>query len=159
MQTFNLRVRVNLRVGVCLAKLAKLVFPHLAVAGMLASIGCILGHCFPVFMRFQGGKGLASYGGMILEYNPWFFLAIVVPGVILMTLLNTGVVVPMLASVMFPILVYFYSKSLADTVLAVLIGIFIIIMHWENLKKAKAKKDFISTRSFYKDILFKKKEK
>lgn len=143
----------------CAAKLAKLVFPQLAVAGMIASIGCILGHCFPVFLRFQGGKGLAAYGGLVLEYNPWFFAAIVIPGVILMTILNTGVAVPMLASVMFPILVYLYSKSLADTALAVLAGVIIVIMHWGNLKKAKTKSDVISTRNFYKDILFKKKEK
>ena len=32
-------------------KLARILFPHLAVAGIIASIGVILGHCFPVFMK------------------------------------------------------------------------------------------------------------
>ena len=40
-------------------KIAKWLFPKLLIAGILASIGCILGHCFPVTMHFQGGKGLA----------------------------------------------------------------------------------------------------
>ena len=143
----------------CASRLAKWLFPHLVAAGMLACIGAILGHCFPVFLNFQGGKGLAAFGGMVLAYNPWFFLIIVVPGVILMTVLNTGVVVPMLGSLMFPILVYLQSRSLTDTGLALLAGVIIVIMHWGNLKKALANKDVISTKNFYKDILFKKKEK
>jgi glycerol-3-phosphate acyltransferase PlsY len=141
------------------SKLARWLFPHLVVAGMLACIGVILGHCFPVFLHFQGGKGLAAFGGMVLAYNPWFFLIIVIPGVILMTVLNTGVVVPMLASLMFPILVYLQSGSLTDTALAILAGGIIVVMHWSNLKKALNNKDVISTRNFYRDILFKKKEK
>ena len=59
------------------AKAAKLIFPHLVCAGYLAAIGAILGHCFPVFLHFQGGKGLAAFGGMILYYNPRVFLIII----------------------------------------------------------------------------------
>lgn len=141
------------------AKIAKVLFPQLAVAGMLSCIGTIIGHCFPVFMHFQGGKGLAAFGGMVLAYNPWFFLMIVIPGVILMTILNTGVAVPMLASVMFPIQVYVQSRSYADTFLALAASLFIFIMHWGNLKKAWTNKDVIKVNTFYKNILFKKKEK
>ncbi|MBQ8833567.1 MAG: glycerol-3-phosphate acyltransferase [Oscillospiraceae bacterium] len=141
------------------SKLAKWLFPQLAVAGMLACIGAILGHCFPVFLNFQGGKGLAAFGGMILAYKPVIFLAIVIPGVILMTLLNTGVVVPMLASVMFPVLTWFVRQSIPETVCAVVASVIIFVMHWSNLQKAIHNKDIISTKNFFKDILFKKKEK
>ena len=143
----------------CAAKLAKALFPQLAVAGMIACIGTILGHCFPVFLHFQGGKGLAAFGGMVLAYNPWFFVSIVILGVILMTVLNTGVAVPMLASVMFPIMVYIQGRSIPETALAILASIFIVIMHWGNLKKARANKDVIKVNAFYKNVLFKKKEK
>ena len=143
----------------CAAKLAKVLFPQLAVAGMIASIGTILGHCFPVFLHFQGGKGLAAFGGMVLSYNPWFFVIIVILGVILMTVLNTGVAVPMLASVMFPIMVFIQGRSIPETALAILASIFIVIMHWGNLKKAVSNKDVIKVNAFYKNILFKKKKK
>lgn len=52
-------------------KLAQYLFPGLSVAGMLACIGAMIGHCFPVFHRFRGGKGLATlviYCG--LKYVP-----------------------------------------------------------------------------------------
>ncbi len=141
------------------AKIAKLLFPQLAIAGMLACIGAILGHCFPIFMHFQGGKGLAAFGGMVLAYKPWFFAAIVIPGVILMTLLNTGVAVPMLASIMFPVMTYAYSHSIADTVCAAIASLIIVIMHWNNLKRARANNDVIKVNTFFNKILFKKKNK
>ena len=51
-------------------KLAVYLFPELRVAMHPAGLGCILGHIYPVFMRFRGGKGLACLGGVILAYNP-----------------------------------------------------------------------------------------
>ena len=143
----------------CASRLARWLFPQLAIAGMLAGNGAIIGHCFPLFLHFHGGKGLAAFGGMVLSYKPWFFLAIVVPGVVLMTVLNTGVAVPMLASVMFPVMVWLYGRSIPDTICAVIASAIIVVMHWSNLKKAIANKDVISTRNFYKNILFKRKER
>ena len=141
------------------AKLAKVLFPQLAIAGMLACIGVIIGHCFPIFLHFQGGKGLAAFGGMVLAYKPWFFVAIVIPAVILMLIVDTGVAVPMLASVMFPVMTYFYSHSIADTLCAAAASLFIVIMHWSNLQKARADKDVIKVNTFLDKILFKKKNK
>lgn len=141
------------------SKIARILFPQLAVASMLACIGAIIGHCFPVFLHFEGGKGLAAFGGMVLAYKPWFFVAIVIPAVILMVIVNTGVAVPMLASVMFPVMTYMYSRSVADTACAAIASVFIVIMHWENLQKAVTNKDFIKVNTFFDRILFKKKEK
>ena len=138
------------------AKSAKLLFPQLALAGMLAGIGTILGHCFPVFMHFQGGKGLAAFGGLILYYNPWFFVLIVTTGILLMTLLNTGVAAPIMGCIVFPILVWLHSHSFGETAMALIASILIFGMHWSNLMKALRHTDVISTRNFYKDILFRK---
>ena len=132
-----------------------ILFPQLSYAGMLACIGCIVGHCFPVFLHFRGGKGLASFGGMVWAYNPWFFVAIVIPGVILMAILNTGVAVPLLACVMFPLLVFFYGNGVVDTLLAIIASIIIVIMHWGNLKRALNRKDVVSVRNFFRKVLSK----
>ena len=49
---------------------AAALFPKLRAASLIAGVACILGHMFPVFLRFRGGKGLACMGGVVLAYDP-----------------------------------------------------------------------------------------
>ncbi len=55
-------------------RLCQVLFPQFALAGILGGVACILGHMFPVFLHFCGGKGLACIGGVVLAYDPATFL-------------------------------------------------------------------------------------
>lgn len=55
-------------------RLCQALFPQFALAGILGGVACILGHMFPVFLHFCGGKGLACIGGVVLAYDPVTFL-------------------------------------------------------------------------------------
>lgn len=41
---------------------------------LYAGLGCILGHNFPFYLKFKGGKGIACTGGMVIAFDPWFLL-------------------------------------------------------------------------------------
>lgn len=41
---------------------------------LYAAAGAILGHNFPFYLNFKGGKGIAATGGLILSFHPWFIL-------------------------------------------------------------------------------------
>ena len=58
--------------------LADQLFRRLEFAGLLAGVCCIFGHAFPFWMGFHGGKGFASYLGLILALSGWqgFILAV-----------------------------------------------------------------------------------
>lgn len=40
---------------------------------MYAGAGAILGHNFPFYLNFKGGKGIAATGGLVISFHPWFF--------------------------------------------------------------------------------------
>lgn len=137
-------------------KIAKWLFPKLLIAGIIASIGCILGHCFPVTMHFQGGKGLAAFGGLILAYKPWMFAVIVTTGVVLMFICNTGVIAPFMGCVMFPALVYFSSHNWMDTLAVLLASAIIFATHLSNFRMARRKEDVVNTKEFMQKVFGKK---
>ena len=130
------------------AKVSCALFPDLLHVGMVACIGCMLGHCFPVFMHFEGGKGVAVYAGMVLLYNPWFAVPIIFFGTLLIILLNTGVAAPLLASVLFPVLIVMQGGDKISLLLAIIASILLVFMHKDNLRKAIDKKDVCTTREF-----------
>lgn len=55
-------------------RLCKRLFRGAELAGVIGGAGCVLGHMFPFYRRFRGGKGFASYIGMILALD-WHFIA------------------------------------------------------------------------------------
>ena len=62
--------------------------PFIAAA---AGVACVLGHMFPFFLRFRGGKGFASYLGMTLALN-WKLALVVLAGIVVVTLLTDYIV-------------------------------------------------------------------
>jgi len=130
------------------AKVSCALFPDLLHVGMVACIGCMLGHCFPVFMHFEGGKGVAVYAGMVLLYSPWFAVHIIFFGILLIIILNTGVAAPLLASVLFPVLIVMQGGDKISLLLAIIASILLVFMHKDNLRKAINKKDVCTTREF-----------
>lgn len=65
---------------VAVALAAWLFYEHGAVAGIYAGLGTILGHCFPFYLRFKGGKGIACYVGMLLAIHPFMALTLMAIG-------------------------------------------------------------------------------
>jgi len=60
---------------------------HVELYAMYTGLGVVLGHNFPFYLKFKGGKGIASTAGLILAVNPIMFLiiAVVFIGLVLIT--------------------------------------------------------------------------
>lgn len=71
--------------------LAKLIFPQLPHVGAVAGVASVLGHIFPFYLNFKGGKGFASYLGMTLALN-WKLALIIMAGVLLVTFVTDYIV-------------------------------------------------------------------
>ena len=71
--------------------LAKLLFPELEHIGTVAGVASVLGHIYPFYLKFQGGKGFASYLGMTLALN-WKFALVIMVLVVVVTLVTDYIV-------------------------------------------------------------------
>ncbi len=125
--------------------LGKLVFGYFG--GYLAGLFCMLGHIFPIFFKFKGGKGVATVAAMILSIDPlcFLFLLIIFIGLVACTkYISLGSII---CGMTYPILTYkIHSAPATETVantfptgIAVLfsfiIGAIIVFMHRENIKR------------------------
>lgn len=108
------------------------------VGGYFAGLMCVIGHIFPVFYNFRGGKGVATAAAVILVVNPWVFL--VVFGMFFITVLLTRYVSlgSCLAAAIFPFMTFhFISFKVSGWGLAfifsLIMAILVICKHHENL--------------------------
>jgi len=72
--------------------LAKLIYPDAPCIGAVAGVASVLGHIFPFYLRFKGGKGFASYIGMTLALN-WKLALVIMALVLLVTVITDYIVV------------------------------------------------------------------
>ncbi|MBQ8514940.1 MAG: glycerol-3-phosphate acyltransferase [Ruminococcus sp.] len=131
-------------------KLAGILFPALSIGGLVAGGGAILGHVFPFYMKFKGGKGLAAFGGMVLAFDPLIFLILLLLGSAVMLVLNHGVALTMTGISLFPILTGIRTGSVLPALAALIISIILLLKHIDNLIEVKNGED-IKIRDYLKE--------
>ena len=98
-------------------------------------LAAVLGHIFPIWAEFRGGKGVATLFGLIIAVSPWTALSC--GGVFLLVLYLTRFVSlsSILASMAFPvfILVIFNVDNNAYRVFAIAVALLVIITHQKNI--------------------------
>lgn len=113
--------------------LAKLLFPELPAIAEVAGIACVLGHIFPFYLKFKGGKGFASYIGMTLALN-WKFALIVMIAVALITLVTDYLVLGTFTTILaVPVYMGIATKSLLAALILCVGTAVIFYKHRENM--------------------------
>jgi glycerol-3-phosphate acyltransferase PlsY len=103
------------------------------VAG--TGLAAFLGHCFPVYLRFKGGKGVATALGVFLPLAPFavvldiFFFA----GVVATSrIVSVGSI---LGAIAMPILIWLLGYPLPSVILGICVALLIIYRHKENIQR------------------------
>lgn len=118
-------------------KLCELLFPTFPAAGPLGGSACILGHIYPVLLRFHGGKGLASMGGVVLAWDwKWFFLLLALAVVIAFGTRYVCFVAPSI-SVILPACYYWQTGLLVCALILLVPAVPIFVKHWENFVRVR----------------------
>lgn len=114
-------------------------FPELTYSFAVTGVACILGHVFPFYMDFKGGKGLACLGGMILAFDCRVFLIMLAAEIIVAIVTDYICFVPLTASAVFPIVYGIMRQDARGALIIWLILPLMIYKHKENLKRIKQK--------------------
>lgn len=112
--------------------LAKYLFPNLEYAGAAAGIASVMGHIFPFYLKFKGGKGFASYWGMTLALNWKLALVIFVAGLLLTFLTDYIVTATTTTVIAVPVYLGFATDSLILVLILCIGSAVIIYKHRKN---------------------------
>lgn len=113
------------------------IFPKLAYVFAVTGVCCTLGHIFPFYMKFKGGKGLACLGGMILAFDWRVFLIMLSCAVVLALATNYICFVPITASIAFPIVYFFMRDDAIGALILCVVTVVIFFKHIENIKRIR----------------------
>ena len=106
-------------------------FPDLALAPVVAGVFCVLGHLFPFYLCFRGGKGFASMLGMIVALN-WRFALILAAVIVLVVLITDYIVVGTVTTVVsYPVFCLVTRQFLAAAIIGV-VSLVILFKHRAN---------------------------
>ena len=122
--------------GFAAFRIARRMFPKIVISGLAAGLGAVLGHVFPVYMKFMGGKGLAAFAGMVLAYDPQIFGFLLVTLSAAILIINYSWAMPIGAGLSFPVLAYLKSRSLPVFLISAAAGSIVVCRHWSNIGKA-----------------------
>lgn len=121
--------------GFAAYKLGQYLFPTLLFAGILAGAGAILGHIFPFWMGFRGGKGLASLAGVALAYSWRLFLVLLVFELFFGLTTNYIALVTASAAAIFPVCYGFQTHDIVGLLAMCVVAVVIEWKHMDNFKR------------------------
>jgi acyl phosphate:glycerol-3-phosphate acyltransferase len=114
--------------------------PHGLEEGTAALVGlaAFLGHLWPVFFRFQGGKGVATAAGVLLAVNPWLGLATLLTWVIVAVFFRYSSLAALVAATFAPFYQLLGWGANATAAAIVVMCVLLIWRHRANIQKLMA---------------------
>ena len=98
---------------------------------------CFIGHIFPIWLKFKGGKGVATYLGIILAFSYKFFLVFGITWVFFSLLFRYASLSSMISTLTVFLYAYFFEIN-ENTLILFIFFILILFTHKENIMRLKS---------------------
>lgn len=102
---------------------------------MTASIFAVIGHCYPIFLGFKGGKGVATAGGMIIGTNPLIALALFIYMVAIIYKTKFVSLASITAAMIYPLVCFFYYDNTRVSLASGFLALLLVFKHRANIKR------------------------
>ena len=104
------------------------------ISPLIIALFAVIGHTYPLFANFKGGKAVATFAGVILAYQPLLFL--IGLGIFILTLaISKMVSFTSMLTISIGVLLSLYFQDMVLTTIALLADIFIIYRHRTNIQR------------------------
>ena len=133
--------------GVISTLLGLCILPYYTGFAYVSALMCMLGHAFPIYYGFKGGKCVATFAGALLVLNPYVWVLLLLSFVLIVYVSRYVSLGSIICAALFPILINMIPWILvewegkvmavppAGIIAAVLMGILIIVLHRKNIAR------------------------
>ena len=101
-----------------------------------SSIAVFLGHVFPIWLKFKGGKGVATYIGILFCVNIYLAVIFIIVWFVVFVMSKYSSLASMVASLLVPLSSYFFIDDI-NYYFYIILFLLILITHRENIKRLK----------------------
>ena len=105
----------------------------------IASLCAFLGHVFPIWLKFKGGKGVATYIGILFSINLILGLIFITSWVVTFVISKYSSLSSLVASLLVPIYLIIFQNY--DSIFFIIMFVLIFYTHRENVKRLKNKEE------------------
>lgn len=122
--------------GLAAVLLVKWLFPQTALAAVVAGTACVLGHIFPFYLKFRGGKGLATYIGVLGGLD--IRVALVLSALLIVVMIVSDyIVLGTMTTITLGPLALLFHQGWGVAVLLLAVSAVITVKHFENFRRLR----------------------
>ena len=99
------------------------------------AISAVVGHCFPIWLRFKGGKGVATGFGVILSLNLNIGIVALLTWVLIAKVFKISSMSALIAYFLIPVLMFYFETEIIYFFSSFLISLVCFVQHRENIKR------------------------
>jgi glycerol-3-phosphate acyltransferase PlsY len=104
----------------------------------LAGLGAFLGHLWPVYFRFKGGKGVATAAGVLIGLNPWLGLATLATWIIIAAFFRYASLASLVSAVFAPFYQLLIWDAGPEAAIIIVISLLLVWRHAANISRLLA---------------------
>ncbi|NLL43157.1 MAG: glycerol-3-phosphate 1-O-acyltransferase PlsY [Firmicutes bacterium] len=109
---------------------------------LVAGLAAVFGHNWPIFLRFKGGKGVATIAGLLVAYKPWVAAVLVTIWLAVLFASRYISLASIVVAVCLPIVLLFFGAPWLELLLALMMAAVTVFRHRSNIERLRAGTEF-----------------